>query len=117
MSTMFIYTDLMIRWCGLHILVLQSSSLRFREPWGGIRKDQNATGGVQLCVFKDNSIETIAHVFAECISLEKPANYCMNDVWWRFNKFEVLGITHQLVVEIIVENDNYYWHPNEKKKT
>ena len=50
---------------------------------GGIQifeKDQNATGGVQLCVFKDNSIETIAHVFAECISLEKPANYCLNDV-------------------------------------
>ena len=88
MSTRFIYTDLMIR---------------------------NATGGVQLCVFKDNSIETIAHVFAECISLEKPANYCLNDVWWRFNKFEVLGITHQLVVEIIVENDNYYCQPNEKK--
>ena len=57
--------------------------IAIQRALGGIRifeKDQNATGGVQLCVFKDNSIETIAHVFAECISLEKPANYCLNDV-------------------------------------
>ena len=54
--------------------------IAIQRALGGIRKDQNATGGVQLCVFKDNSIETIAHVFAECISLEKPAYYCLNDV-------------------------------------
>ena len=57
--------------------------IAIQRALGGIRiyeKDLNVTGGVQLCVFKDNSIETIAHVFAECISLEKPANYCLNDV-------------------------------------
>ena len=94
-------------------------TIAIQRALGGIRifeKDQTATGGVQLCVFKDNSIETFAHVFAECISLEKPANYCLNDVWWRFNKLEVLGTTHQLMVEIIVENNNCYCQPNEKKR-